>query len=216
MIENYEALTVGKFEEIERVQREYGAEDTNGRNLAILSILSDLSADELLDMKVPAFRAMMDKAAFLRRPLRPTPVLKSYKLGDLTLLPVADIEKMTTAQYIDFQTFAKSSDGRIAELLSCFLLPEGHRYNDGYAIREVQGAIRSFLPITAANGLLAFFFRKSHRSMINILRSSARALRRANRKKKDKRITEAMMELNMSILSLRAGVGFPTSTPCLK
>ena len=35
MIENYDALTVGKFEEIERVQCEYGAEDTNGTIFAL-------------------------------------------------------------------------------------------------------------------------------------------------------------------------------------
>lgn len=214
MIENYDALTVGKYEEIERVQREYGEDDVNGRNLAILLILADISTDELLDMKVPAFRAMMDRAAFLRRPLRPAPVLKHYKLGDMTLRPVADIEKMTTAQYIDFQTFAKAPDGRIAELLSCFLLPDGHRYNDGYDIREVQGAIRALLPITAAHGLLAFFFRKSQRSMINTLRSLAKTLGRA--KKKDARMTEATMLLNTSILSLIAGDGCRTSTPLLR
>lgn len=216
MIQNYDALTVGKYEAIMRVQREHGEDDTNGRNLAILSILSDLSTDELLDMKVPKFRAMMDDAIFLRRPLRPAPVLKSYKLGNMVLRPAADLQKMTTAQYIDFQTLAKASDDRIAELLSCFLLPEGHRYNTDYDIAEVQRAIREFLPINAAHGLLAFFLDKSHRSMLNTLRCSVKTLKRANRKKKDPRITAAMMDLNIAILSLRNGVGFRMSTPLLK
>lgn len=215
MIRNYDALTVGKYEAIMRAEREH-ADDINGRNLAIISILTDMNKDKLLDMTVPKFRELMDQATFLRRPLRPAPVLKAYTLGEMTLRPVADIQKMTTAQYIDFQTFAKAPDNRTAEMLSCFLVPDGHRYNTGYNIAEVQKAIREYLPVTAAQGLLAFFLETSRRSMLNTLRSSAATLKRTNRRKKDKRITAATMELNMSILLLRAGAGYPMSTPLLK
>lgn len=215
MIENYQALTVGHYEAIMRAQRDH-ADDINGRNLAILSILTGKSHDELLDMPVPKFRALMDKASFLRRPLRPAPVRKSYALGDMTLRVVADIDKMTTAQYIDFQTLAKASEDRIAEMLSCFLLPEGHRYNTEYDIAEVQRAIREFLPVAEAHGLLAFFFRTSHRSMLSTLRSSAATLRRANRKKRDPMITATTMELHLSILLLQSGDGSRMSMPLLR
>ncbi len=215
MIQNYDALTVGKYEAVMLAKRDH-ADDVNGCNLALLSILSGKSEDELLDMKVPQFRELMNKAAFLRRPVRPAPVLKTYKLGDMTLRPTADIRKMTTAQYIDFQTLSQLSDERLAEMLSCFLLPEGYRYNTGYDIAEVQAAIREFLPMTAAYGLLAFFLRTSQRSTINILRSSAKTLARENRKKRDKRTTEAILELRRSILLLRSGVGSQMSMPFLK
>lgn len=156
MIQNYDALPVGKYEAIMRAQRD-NADDIHARNLAILAILTDKSEDELLDLPVPKFRELMDKASFLRLPLRPAPVAKNYNLGTLTLRPCADIRKMTAAQYIDFQTLAKQSEERTAEMLSCFLLPEGHRYNVGYDIVEVQRAIRKYLPVTSANGLLTFF-----------------------------------------------------------
>lgn len=215
MIQTYDALMVGKYEEIMRAQR-FNADDINRRNLAILSILTDKSEDDLLELPVPKFRELMDKAAFLRLPMRPAPLLKSYNLGRMTLRPCADIQKMTTAQYIDFQTFAKQPEDMTAELLSCFLLPEGHRYNVDYDIFEVQRAIREYLPVTAAHGLLAFFLTKSERSTITILRYSAKVLKRANRKKNDPRIAEATMQLMRSIHSLRAGVGRRMSTPCLK
>lgn len=215
MIQNYDALTVGKYEAIMRAQR-FNADDINRRNLAILSILTDKSEDELLDLPVPKFRELMDGAAFLRRPLRPAPVLKAYHLGEMTLHPVADIRKMTTAQYIDFQTFIKQPEDMTAELLSCFLIPRGHRYNVDYDILEVQRAIREALPITAAEGLLAFFFKTSKQSMINTLRSSAATLKRTNRKKKDMRMIKAIQEIRMSILSLRAGAGRRMSMPLLK
>lgn len=215
MIQNYDALTVGKYEAILRAEREH-ADNINCRNLSILSILTDMPEEQLLDMTVPKFRALMDQATFLRRPLRPSPVLKAYTLGDMTLRPVADIQKMTTAQYIDFQTFAKAPDNRTAEMLSCFLVPDGHRYNTGYDIAEVQKAIRESLPVTAAQGLLAFFLETSRRSMLNTLRSSAATLKRTNRRKKNAAMTAAMRELNKSIHLLSAGAGYPMSTPLLK
>lgn len=73
MIQNYDALTVGKFEAIQRALRDH-ADDLHRRNLAVLAILTDKSEDELLDLPVPKFRALMDKASFLRRPLRVAPV----------------------------------------------------------------------------------------------------------------------------------------------
>lgn len=215
MIQNYDTLTVGKYEAIMRAQRSH-ADDINRRNLAILSILTDKSEEELLDMPVPQFRALMDKASFLRRPLRAAPVCKTYALGDMTLRPVADIDKMTTAQYIDFQTLAKQPEESVAKLVSCFLLPEGHRYNTDYDMADVHRAIRDHLSVSEAQGLLAFFFETSRRSMLNTLRSSVATLKRANRKKRNRRVTTAMLELQMSILSLRAGAGFRMSTPLLK
>lgn len=215
MIQNYDTLTVGKYEAIVRAQRSH-ADDINRRNLAILSILTDKSEEELLDMPVPQFRALMDKASFLRRPLRSTPVCKTYALGDMTLRPVADIDKMTTAQYIDFQTLAKQPEESVAKLVSCFLLPDGHRYNTDYDMADVHRVIRDHLSVSEAQGLLAFFFETSRRLMLNTLRSSVATLKRANRKKRDRRVTTAMLELQMSILLLRAGAGFRMSTPLLK
>lgn len=215
MIENYNALTVGDYEAIMRAQREH-ADDINGRNLAVLSILTGKSEEELLDLPLVKFRALMDKAVFLRRPLRPAPVCKSYKLGDMTLRVVADIDKMTTAQYIDYQEWAKRSEDTIAEILSCFLLPHGCRYNDGYDITEVQRAIREHLLSTEAHGLLAFFFKTSQRSMLSTLRSSAATLRRANKKKRSAKLTTALVELEKSIHSLRDGAGWRTSMPLLR
>ena len=217
MIQNYDALTVGKFEALQRALREHDA-DINRRNLAVLAILTDKSEDELLDLPVPKFRALMDKASFLRRPLRPAAVRKTYTLGDMTLRPVADIQKMTTAQYIDFQTLAEQPEEPTAQLVSCFLIPEGHRYSTDYDMAEVHRVIRDFLPIAEARGLLAFFFETSRRSMLRTLYSSAATLKRTARKNKARRkeMATARLNLELSILTLRGTVGRPTFGPLLK
>lgn len=159
MITNYTSLTVGKYEELIKARAEH-EDDTNELNLHVLSILSDMTVEQLLDLKVPEFRAMMDRAGFLCTAPRPAEVAKLYRFGDMDLVPVTDIRKMTAAQYIDFQSIARLGEGHQAELISCFLVPKGKKYNEDYDILDVQRLIREFMPVTAALGLLAFFFQQ--------------------------------------------------------
>lgn len=208
MITNYNSLTVGKYEALLRARADHEG-DTNELNLHVLSILSDMTVDELLDMKVPEFRAMMDRAGFLCTAPRPSEVARQYRFGDLVLVPVTDVRKMTAAQYIDFQNFSNAGEGRQAELLSCFLVPKGMKYNDGYDILEVQQAIRDFMPVTAALGLLAFFLRRLHRSTISTLRSSVKKM------PKNPQTEETIKATNRLIRSLQNGGGLPMSMPFL-
>ena len=208
MITNYNSLTVGKYEALLRARADHEG-DTNELNLHVLSILSDMTVDQLLDLKVPEFRAMMDRAGFLCTAPRPSEVARQYRFGDMTLIPVTDVRKMTAAQYIDFQNFSNAGEGRQAELLSCFLVPKGMKYNDGYDILEVQQAIRDFLLVTAALGLLAFFLRRLHRSTISTLRSSVKKM------PKNPQTAEAIQATNRLIRSLQSGGGLPMSMPFL-
>lgn len=212
MISRYEALTVGRYEKLLDVRTMY---EGSALNLAILSILTDKPEDKLLDLKVPEFRALMDKAGFLKTAPIPSPIAKCYKVQGFDLIPVTDARKMTAAQYIDFQTFAQDQANRMAELLSCFLVPRGMRYNDGYDILEVQAAIREGLVITQALGLLAFFLKRSRRSTISILRSLIKAMKKASLKMGTKAM-EARMAAEMSMILLQNGGGWQMSTPFLK
>lgn len=212
MISRYEALTVGRYEKLLDVRTMY---EGSALNLAILSILTDKPEDKLLDLKVPEFRALMDKAGFLKTAPIPSPIAKCYKVQGFDLIPVTDARKMTAAQYIDFQTFTQDQANRMAELLSCFLVPRGMRYNDGYDILEVQAAIREGLVITQALGLLAFFLKRSRRSTISILRSLIKAMKKASLKMGTKAM-EARMAAEMSMILLQNGGGWQMSTPFLK
>lgn len=208
MITSYNSLTVGKYEALLRARADHEG-DTNELNLHVLSILTDMTVDQLLDLKVPEFRAMMDRAGFLCTAPRPSEVARQYRFGDLVLVPVTDVRKMTAAQYIDFQNFSNAGEGRQAELLSCFLVPKGMKYNDGYDILEVQQAIRDFMPVTVALGLLAFFLRRLHRSTISTLRSSVKKM------PKNKQTAETIRMTNRLISSLQSGDGLPMSMPFL-
>ena len=156
MITNYNSLTVGKYEALLRARAEHEG-DTNELNLHVLSILSDMTVEQLLDLKVPEFRAMMDRAGFLCTAPRPAEVAKQYRFGDMTLVPVTDIRNMTAIQGMDIQMYAGNFEQNLVPLLACVLVPKGKKYSDGYDNLKVQRAIWQNLPITDALGLLNEF-----------------------------------------------------------
>lgn len=181
MITNYTSLTVGKYEALLRARAEHEA-DTNELNLHVLSILSDMTVEQLLDLKVPEFRAMMDRAGFLCTAPRPAEVAKLYQVGDLTLVPVTDIRNMTAIQGMNIQTYAGNFEQNLVPLLACVLVPKCKKYNEGYNILEVQRAIWQYLPITDALGLLNGFAVDTLTTSTAIMQREIRNMSRMNNK----------------------------------
>ena len=178
-IDNYRDLPVGKYEDIVRLCNE-DMTDVD-RKVAILAILTGKTEDEILHLPLPTFTEYSAKSRFLEHecPENLIPgVSKAYHLGGFVLLPVTDIRKITAAQYIDFQTFSAEKETRMVEMLSCFLVPRGMDYNEGYDVLEVHQAIRDEMSVAEMLALLAFFFGKFLESIHHIKTSSMRALKK--------------------------------------
>lgn len=211
MIDSYSNLPIGKYIEITRIVRDETLPEVD-RQVRMLSVLSGRTEDDILNAPITDFAELSRTARFLERPPEAKPEARDvYELGDFRLVPLKDARRMTTAQYIDFQTFGRKADDNIVEMLSCLLVPEGIRYNDGYDILEVQAAIRERMDCVSALGVYAFFFESLRTSMRGILTSCRRAARKAEmapetRKELNARIAEAMRLLRP------AGAGSAAST----
>ena len=118
------------------------------------------------------------------------------------------MRKVTAAQYIDFQTFAEDRDHRAVEMLSCFLIPRGCDYNDGYDVLDVHRAIRDEMSVATVLSLLAFFF-KSWVESIKAIRTSLK--REARRIRNPERRAAMLTAIAALRDSLTAGDGSPTS-----
>lgn len=187
MITNYNDLPLGAYLDIVDINNDETRE-ANDKNLAILSILTGQSEDDLLNLLIGEFSLLMQKAAFLSEPLpRKEKPEKSYHLGTFTLDVMADVAKMTAGQYIDFQTFAASND--IAGMLSTILVPHGHTYGDGYDPADVRAAILAQLPIVDANALAAFFLKRCELLIKGLRIFSAWQQRKATRRMKKMMMT---------------------------
>jgi hypothetical protein len=206
IIDNYRKLPIGKYNEIVKLcETEMDEVD---RKVKIVGILTGLTEDEVLDLPITDFTECCAKAKFIDLPCPETlipSVSKSYPVGGFNLVPVTDMRKVTTAQYIDFITFSKDKEHNIVEMLSCFLVPKGMDYNEGYDILDVHNAIKEEMSVAEVLALLAFFFGSWTRSINSTLSSSERMARRV----KDKEKRQMMMERIAELRSTISGGGYP-------
>ena len=206
IIDNYRKLPIGKYNEIVKLcETEMDEVD---RKVRIVGILTGLTDDEVLALPLTDFTECCAKAKFIDLPCPETlipSVSKSYPVGGFNLVPVTDMRKVTTAQYIDFITFSKDKEHNIVEMLSCVLVPKGMDYNEGYDILDVHNAIKEEMSVAEVIALLAFFFGSWTRSINSTLSSSERMARRV----KDKGKRQMMMERIAELRSTISGGGSP-------
>ena len=156
MIDNYNTLPLGLYLNIDAVLQDKGADDLD-KQVRIIALLSGLSVDDVLALPLAEYSALSAKTDFLRHECPPVSAPSRVISGDFVLIPTKDFTAITTAQYVDFQTFSKGGTQKLPELLSVLLIPEGHKYNDGYDIADVIRVVRE-LSLPVALGLSAFFF----------------------------------------------------------
>lgn len=210
-IDSYDKLPIGKYLAILALDKELPDLEYKTE---VVAILNGTTVEAVLDQPLTVTRDQMQAADFL---LQPMPrhdgkkVASSYKLGGLTLIPCTNVRNWNTAQYIDYQTYAKNTSPKvIPELLSCVLVPKGCVYNSGYDITAVHQAIRDYLPVAEAQRISAFFLRKFLRYTRTILTYSLLDLKKIPKKERTAKQTELIRQTQRLVASLTAGGGFTT------
>lgn len=214
MIDSYNKLPLGIYLRIRELQ-DQEMDDTD-RTINVVSLLTGKSEREILNAKISDFHAWAAAAAFLYGPA-PQPgrrIADSYQAGGFDLVPTTDLRKITTAQYIDFQAFAQGGEQQMPQLLSVFLVPRGHKYNDDYDVLKVQQALREDLTVSETVTLCAFFLTK----YAGLIRTTRRYLARIQKEEKDPRrkvrIRTRLETMETLVETLQAvGAGSATSTP---
>ena len=210
IIDNYRELPIGDYQDILALCKNESLEELD-RQVKILSILTKVDEDTLLNLPIQDFKCLTNRMGFLEKEL-PTKVSRladSYRIGKFELIPVIDMRKVITAQYIDFQSFHQAGfEEHFVEILSCLLVPKGKKYNQGYDIFEVQDAIRRYLNVHDAASLYAFFIFSCRESMKDMLTFSLQEAKKIKDKEKGRKIVEQIMQQMMILQS--NGDGSPT------
>ena len=202
IIDNYRKLPIGKYLDIVNLC-ETEMDDVD-RKVKIVGILTGLTDDEVLALPITEFTECCAKAKFLDKqcPENLIPaVSRSYPVGGFVLLPVTDMRKITTAQYIDFKAFEKDKEHKFVEMLSCFLVPRGQDYNEGYDILDVHNAIREEMSVAEVLALLAFFFKEWVGLIRSTLSSSIKDAMRIEDKETRERMLKRIRDLRDSMTS---------------
>lgn len=191
VIKNWKELTIRdwlKFKEINSLQTVDGAE----KDMMVGALVNGIPYEEFINLPLKRTKELMENTSWLYEQPKAERVRNSYTLNGRKYELIKSMDDITVAQYIDFQTLYKDGfDNRPVELLSVFLVPKGHQYNDGYDRSQVEEDVLS-LPLVEGLGISNFFIRKFSR----LIMSSAILLkwmtRLGTRKIKDKEQRKAL------------------------
>lgn len=190
IIQSYRELPIGDYQDILALCKDESLEELD-RQVKILSILTKVDEDTLLNLPIQDFKVLTSRMGFLEKdlPTKVTRLKDSYMIGKFELVPVTDMRKVITAQYIDFQSFHQAGfEEHFVEILSCLLVPKGKKYNQDYDIIEVQDAIRKDLNVHDAASLYAFFIFSCRESIKDMLTFSLQETQKIKDKEKREKI----------------------------
>lgn len=182
---NWNDISVGDYFKIVEITEDKDLDDM-ARNIEVLSILCETEADMIWNLSIEEVSALIGQMGWLDkfdfdRDIK----FKRIRIGQFDCTVETNLQKMTVAQYIDFQHYFKGQLGKnIVEIVGCFLIPKGCKYNEGYDIADMYRAIRDNMSITTANAVCFFFAKQlvnSTKSMVEYLHRTISTMKRTEK-----------------------------------
>lgn len=93
-----------------------------------------------------------------------TYIADEYVIEGRTYKVCKDITAVTYSQFVDFTAYAKADD--LVGMVSCFLIPKDHNYNDGYDLNVVKEDINGCDYYTVKD--YAFFLQQQSAVFLNL------------------------------------------------
>jgi hypothetical protein len=174
---------------------------TNDDERRMIEIAELLLGEEVLELPIAEFAKKVKELSFLQESMPTHVPPKKVTVNGRNYYLDCLLGNVTTAQYVDFTNHAKTED--ICKMLSVFLIPEGHKYNDGYDMLQVINDIND-LPVTVVNDA-AFFFGRHFSVFIQTFQSySIKQIKKTNLPKevKNNMIKAVKDSVNLALLPL--------------
>lgn len=206
IIDNYRDLPIGMYLDICEINSRDNMEEIE-KQVSIIALLTGKAEADIYNLPIDEYRELSTKLNFLSKEYDGEVLIaKTYIIGKWHLIPTEDFRKITTAQYIDFQTFMQEGEKRVIEILSTMLVPKGKKYAQDYDVVELQKTLRESLSVADALSLFAFFFVQFSQLIKDSLISCKEMLKKAKDKEKKESLMKEIQELETL---LRDGVGLP-------
>lgn len=145
-----------------------------------IKIATLLTGKDQNEVPILEVRKNIDSLKFLKEAVPVEKLKSTYKIKDTVYKLDIDLDKITTAQYLDYLQYSKNKND-IAKLVSVFFIPKGKKYNEGYNKLEVIKDIEENLDIVTVNSI-AFFLQKQIRNYLKgLIVCSVKKLKKQNK-----------------------------------
>ena len=152
-----------KYRTLLDIREAANIEDENERAYAIMEAVF---GESVLDLPLKEFTEKCKETEFLQKPIPNDLHVKDIKVNGRAYYFDGLLGNITTAQYIDFQNYQKNEDEQ--KTFSVFIIPKGHKYNDGYDMDQVFNDILD-IPVPVLFSA-SFFFSRQFELFIKIFR----------------------------------------------
>lgn len=172
-------VTLNQFLELQQIMK---IEDDTDKMLSVAELFF---GEDVTDLPIPEFNKKMKELDFLQEEVPNNHIVNKVTINNRDYTIDALLGHISTAQYVDFTNYMKE-ENKIAQVLSVFFIPKGHKYNDGYDMEEVIRDMGS-LPVDIAMSE-SFFFSRQFARFIKIFQSySIKQLKKTDLPKKAKK-----------------------------
>lgn len=121
-----------KYRTLLDIREAANIEDENER---VYAIMEAVFGEDVLNLPLKDFNEKCKELQFLQKEIPNDLHVKDIKVNGREYYFDGLLGKITTAQYIDFQNYQKNNDEQ--KSFSVFIIPKGHKYNDGYDMDQV-------------------------------------------------------------------------------
>lgn len=179
MVNSWDEVTISQFIQIQQIV-DANISDTY-KSVNLVSVLTEMPVDELESLNVNVYSRLNNQLNFLQSQIPKVTHKDVYEVNGTKYILKADLTQISTAQYIDYQSYIKESDP--IKLTSVWLIPEGCSYNDGsYDLNKVLMDINQMKLVDIQ--AISFFFKKQLAAFILIMKDSSK--KRMKKEKKSK------------------------------
>lgn len=189
IIKDWKDVTLGIWMRMNEIT---ARENEIERIVGFVALFNNMTEDEVLALPLDKFKEYMAQMGWMNTPPDIEQPKKEYVINGHTYELTMNFHKLTTAQYIDFQSYTKSED--YSQMLSVFLIPKGKKYGEGYDVFEVQQDLKQ-MPVQEVLGLMGFFMVLYRSWSRALLKYSSRILRKAAKREKNPELMETVTKM---------------------
>lgn len=186
IVKDWKDVNLGMWQRMNEITQR---EDEIQRIVGFVALFNNMTEDDVLAMPLDEFKERMKELAWMNVPPEIEQPKEEYTINGKQYVLTMNFHKLTTAQYIDFQSYTKSED--YSQMLSVFLIPKGKKYGEGYDVFEVQQDLKQ-MPVGEVLGLMGFFIVLYRSWSAALLKYSSRMLRKAAKREKSKELMETV------------------------
>ena len=194
---SWESITYAEFEQLMQIADADIPEQYKTSHL--ISVLTGEDINTIEELPIKTYLQLANVLSFMNEQPKDIPHKDEYVVNGRKYLVQAEVDKICTAQFLDYTNYSKEEKVSNIKLASCFLVPEGHKYGDGYDLKQVWFDIgrMNFMDLKA----LAFFLQLQYATYLLISTDfTDQRMKKMGISKKKRR--EVITHLNSMVRSL--------------